>query len=59
MQRIKRYKNALYLSVNVFSSKVLGTLVFCPLLLFYVDIQATPRSSCLQGKTNTFIYNGK
>ena len=28
MQQIKRYKNALYLSVNVFSSKVLGTLVF-------------------------------
>ena len=28
VQRIKRYKNALYLSVNVFSSKVLGTLVF-------------------------------
>ena len=42
-----------YLSVNVFSSKVLGTLVFCPLLLFYVDIQVTRRSNCLQGKNNT------
>jgi len=56
VQQIKRYKNALYLSVNVFSSKVLGTLVFCPLLLFYVNIQATRRSSCFSVTLFTYWY---
>ena len=50
-------KNALYLSVNVFSTKVLiGT----RLLMetgppFYVVIRATRRSSRLQDKGSTFI----
>ena len=55
-QQIKRYKNALYLSVNVFSSKVLGTLVFCPLLLFYVYIQVTRRSNCLHFSVTLLSY---
>ena len=54
-------KKALYLSVNVFSTKVLiGDTIFLRLLMetgppFYVVIRATRRSSRLQGKGSTFI----
>ena len=54
-------KKALYLSVNVFSTKVLiGDTIFLRLLMetgtpFYVVIRATRRSSHLQGKGSTFI----
>ena len=54
-------KNALYLSVNVFSMKALtGDTIFLRLLLemglpFYLVIRATRRSSHLQGKGSTFI----
>ena len=54
------FKNALYLSVNIFSTKdQLGTLFFTSLTeggsLFYVVIRATRRSSRLQSKGSTFI----
>ena len=54
-------KKALYLSVNVFSMKVLiGDTIFLCLLLetglpFYMVIQARLRSTRLQGKGSTFI----
>ena len=54
-------KKALYLSVNVFSTKVLiGDTIFLRLLMetgppFYVVIRATRRSSLLQCKGSTFI----
>ena len=53
-------KNALYLSVNIFSTKVLiGDTIFTSLTeggsLFYVVIRATRRSSRLQSKGSTFI----
>ena len=52
-----KQKKALYLSVNVFSTKVL--IAWGHLLetgpLFYAVIRATRRSSLLQGKASTFI----
>ena len=54
-------KNALYLSVNVFRTKVLiGTLYFTSpngdgTAILRVVIRATRRSSRLQGKGSTFI----
>ena len=53
-------KKALYLSVNVFSTKVLIGDTILRLLMetgppFYVVIRATRRSSRLQGKGSTFI----
>ena len=48
-------KNALYLSVIVFSTKVLRLLLETGPLFFYVVIQATQRSNHLQGKGSTFI----
>ena len=56
-QRGLKKKNALYLSVNVFSRKVLiGDTIFTSRRLpFYVVIGATRRSSHLQSKGSTFI----
>ena len=56
----RQKKNALYLSVNVFSTKVLIGDTILRLLMetgppFYVVIRATRRSSRLQGKGSTFI----
>ena len=48
-------KNALYLSVIVFSTEVLRLLLETGPLFFYVVIQATQRSNHLQGKGSTFI----
>ena len=53
-------KNALHLSVNVFSTKVLigDTFLTSPIgdgAAIYVVIRATRRSSRLQGKGSTFI----
>ena len=52
--------NVLYLSVNVFSTRVFTGTLFLRLLLetglhFYVVIRATRRSSLLERKGNTFI----
>ena len=60
LEQVKK-KKALYLSVNVFSTKVLiGDTIFLRLLMetgppFYVVIRATRRSSLLQCKGSTFI----
>ena len=54
-------KKALYLSVNVFSTKVLiGDTIFLRLLMetgppFYMVIRAARMSGRLQGKGSTFI----
>ena len=53
-------KNALYLSVNIFSTKILMGTLFLRLLLknrppFSVVIRATRRTSRLQGKWSTSI----
>ena len=50
-------ENVLYLSVNVFSTKILiGDTIFLETgPPFYVVMQATQRSSHLQGKGSTFI----
>ena len=58
---MKKKKKALYLSVNIFSTKVLiGDTIFLRLLIetgppFYVVTRATRRSSRLQDKGSTFI----
>ena len=54
------HKNALYLSVNVFSTSAIWGHYILRLLMetgppFYVVIRATRRSSRLQGKGSTFI----
>ena len=56
----QQQQNALYLSVNVFSTKVLlgDTILTSPTVdgpPFYVVIRATRRSSQLQGRGSTFI----
>ena len=57
--KIKIEKNALYLSVNIFSMKALTGILLLSLLLetalpFYVVIRATQRSGHLQSKGITF-----
>ena len=59
-QQQQQQQNALYLSVNVFSTKVLlgDTILTSPTVdgpPFYVVIRATRRSSQLQGRGSTFI----
>ena len=59
-QQQQQQQNALYLSVNVFSTKVLlgDTILTSPTVdgpPFYVVIRARRRSSQLQGRGSTFI----
>ena len=54
-------KDALFLSVNEFSTKVLiGDTIFHLLVeegaAFYVFVRATRRSSLLEGKDSTFVF---